>query len=148
MVSAIKSTYGSHFNDEVSWLTEELYIDSQQWQHISVYFETYKAYVASTQPPLACISTTFCWEQSSGCFKLTNHSHFVLTLRVNWGTPPLLLMPSSPKWKQLYLLWLLRFLPMAGRIGLWIEPKCEKWNGWDAILESRIKRNLQFAENF
>jgi hypothetical protein len=35
MVSPMKSEYGNNFSDEVTgWLTEELWIDSQQWQHI------------------------------------------------------------------------------------------------------------------
>jgi len=56
----MKSAYGSHFSDEVTgWLTEELCIDSQQWQHISFYFETYRSHMASIHTPLACISKTF-----------------------------------------------------------------------------------------
>jgi hypothetical protein len=58
MAFPMKSEYGNNFSDVVmGWLTEKLWIDSQQWQHISIYFETYRALGVSIQPPLACIST-------------------------------------------------------------------------------------------
>jgi len=54
----MKSAYNNNFSDDVTgWMTEKLWIDSQQWQNISIYFEPYRALGASTQPPLAYIST-------------------------------------------------------------------------------------------